>query len=459
MANCENYWILRGINSFCQCQAQEILTAKEFFLKYFDRPIQQETIEHKKIHQQLFKWYGDEEKKRQVNAELCLRCFISNCIYQVCLNTEQKYRETYGLSRNDLFPVLLEVITPNPVTRSRIEDSLISEIIDTFDLNKDASLSTWTSIKVKSHKKYKIVLKFYGIVELTDWLILVQTTPGKLERKLKQQGYSQYEIQEYGNLLEAFHQVYRTAILARRKKINQQRQQEGKGKSNKPYPSPTNEQLQQIAKIIDVSRHLEPQEVLNKLKNIADILRNNNISRSIAIKEPSTPNLDRQLEIVIYQQIENILSTVTCQLIEAKISYFIDKKKPKIQKANNLILGLNLFYCQGYSMGKIANELKLSGQSQVSRLLKLKEFREDVSRNAIAVLKNCLKEQLTKLVTDPDKLALLDTKIQEFIEPEIQEIIQEAETEVFDSKHKTKNSLFARTVCQCLKQRGKQNGY
>ena len=62
---------------------------------------------------------------------------------------------------------------------------------------------------------------------------------------------------------------------------------------------------------------------------------------------------------------------------------------------------------------------------------------------------------MTKLLTDPEKLAILDTKIQEFIEPEIKEIIQEAETEIFDSKNKTRNSLFARTVCQCLNQRGR----
>lgn len=455
MIDHENYWIIRGVNSFCQCQSQEILAAKKFFLEYFDRQIPRDTIEHKAIHQELFRCHRDEETKEQVNAELCLRCFVSNCIYQFCLSTEQKYQKTYGLTRNDLFPILLELITPNSVARSKVGDSLISDIIYTFDINKDASLSTWTSIKVKGNKKYKIVLKFYGIVELTDWLILVKTTPGKLERKLKQQGYSEYEIREYGNLLAAFHQVYRTEILARRKEINKQRQQEGRGKSHKPYPSPTNNQLQQIAKIIDTSRQLEPQEVLNKLKNIADILRNNNISHSIPIKEQPTSNLDKQLEIVIYKQIEEILLKVTCQIIEIKIGYFLNKKKPKIKKANNLILGLNLFYCQGYSMGEIAKELELSGQSQVSRLLKLKEFREDVSRNAIAILKESLKEQLAKLLTDPEKLAILDTKIQEFIEPEMKEIIQEAEVEIFDSKNKTRNSLFARTVCQCLKQRGR----
>ncbi|MDJ0747561.1 MAG: hypothetical protein QNJ32_30090 [Xenococcaceae cyanobacterium MO_167.B27] len=449
MVNHENYWILRGVNSFGQCESKEIPEAKEFFIEHFEREIQRDRIEHR-----LFGWYRDEQTEAQVNAGYCLRCFVSNCIYQFCLSTEQKYRETYGLSSNDLFPILLDLIPQNPVARLRVGDSLISEIINTFDLNQHSSLSTWTSIKVKGNREYKIVLKFYGIVEVTNWLILVQTTLGKLERKLRQQGYSEFEIQEYANLLEAFHQVYRTEILARRREINKQRQQEGKGKSHKPYPAPTDEQLRQIATILNISRLLEPQEVFNKLTNIAEILRNNTIPENNPNLEDSSSNTNGEFKTVIYNQVKDCLLSVTHQVIEAKINYFLNRRTPRIQKANNLILGLNLFYCQGYSMGEIATQLELSGESQVSRLLKLKELREDVSRNVIPVLKERLKAQINDYLTDPAKLAILDTKIQEFIELEIQEVMQEAEAEIFDSKNKARNSLFAFTVCQWVKQRG-----
>lgn len=455
MTNNDNYWILRGVNSFGQYRSQKILEAESFLLENFARYIKGDKIEHKEIQKILFGWYRNEETEAQVKAECCLRCFVSNCIYQFCLSSEQKYWESYGLSRNDLFPVLLELIPSNAITRSKVNNSLTSDIINTFDINKHSNLSTWTSIKVKGNRQYKIVLRFYGIVEVTDWLILVQTTPGKLARKLRQQGYSELEIEDYGNLLEVFHQVYRTEILARRREINKQRQQKGQGKSHKPYPSPTNEQLKQIAQLLDISRQLEPQEVLNQLKNIANILRNNTPSPNSNHLEDSTDNITGEFKTIIYNQIEDCLLTVTNRVIEVKINYFLNKRKPKIQKANNLILGLDLFYCQGYSMGEIANTLELSGQSQVSRLLKLKELREDVSRNVIPILKERLKEQITNFLNDPTKLDILDTKIQEFIEPEIQEVIQEAETEIFDSKNRTRTSLFARTVCQCIQQRGK----
>ena len=457
MVNHENYWILRGVNSFGQYQSQEILEAKEFFLEYFEGQIQRGRIEHRKIQNTLFGWYRERETEAQINAECCLRCFVSNCIYQFCLSTEQKYRETYSISRKDLFPVLLDLIPQNSIARLRVGNSLISDIINTFDLNKDSSLSTWTSIKVKGNREYKIILKFYGIVEVTDWLILVKTTPGSLERKLRQQGYSKSQIHEYIDLLEAFHQVYRTEILTRRREINKQRQKEGRGKSHKPYPPPTPDQLQQIANILDISRLLEPQEVLNKLRNIADILRNKIVPEKNNISEESSSNSDGEFKMVIYNQIEDCLLTVTERVIESKINYFLNKKTPKIEKAKNFILGLNLFYCQGYSMGEIVTQLKLSGQSQVSRLLKLKELREDVSRNVIPILKDRLKIQLNKFLTDAEQIANLDAKIQEFIEPEIQEVIQEAKKETLDSKNKTRNSLFARTVCKCLKQRGKNN--
>ena len=455
MANNDNYWILRGVNSFGQYRAQKILEAESFLLENLARQIKSDRIEHKEIQKTLFGWHRNEETEAQVKAECCLRCFVSNCIYQFCLSTEQKYRESYGLSRNDLFPVLLELIPPHSIARSKVSNSLTSDIINTFDLNKHTNLSTWTSIKVKGNRQYKIVLRFYGIVEVTDWLILVQTTPGKLARKLRQQGYSELEIQDYDNLLAAFHQVYRTKILARRKEINEQRQQKGQGKSHKPYPFPTNEQLKQIAQLLDISRQLEPQDVLNQLKNIANILRNNTPFPHNNNLEDSTCETTEKFKTIIYNQIEDCLLTVTNRVIEVKINHFLNKRKPKIQKANNLILGLDLFYCQGYAMGEIATRLELSGQSQVSRLLKLKELREDISRNVIPILKERLKEHITDFVNDPTKLAILDTKIQEFIEPEIKEIIQEAETEIFDSKNRTRKSLFARTVCQCLQQRGK----
>ena len=457
MVHPEKYWILYGVNSFGHSQSREIPEAKIFFREYFTPETQREKIEHQKIQARLFHWYQDEETQEQVKAEFCLRCFVSNCIYRFCLTTEQQYQEVYGLSRNDLFPVLLDSITQINLTVSQAKNSLIKEIIDTFELDKKSSLSTWTKIKVKGNKNYKKVLKFYGIVEITDWLILVKTTPGNLERKLRQRGYSDYEIREYEQLLDAFHQVYTKELLEIREKINEERHNKGKRGTNKPYPNPTKKQLKQIAKILNNPKKLESQEVLEKLKKIAQFIRNHTLSNTALFTTETKPEPERELIIFIQEQIEDNLFTVVNQVISNRLNYFLNKKKPQTEKANNLILVLRLFHCEQYSMGEIASMINFTDQSKVSRLLKLKELREDVTRNAIAFLKERFKKQLTPLVSNPEQLLVLDTKIQEFLEVEIQEIMNEAKKEALNSQHRTRNSLFARTVCECVKQKGNNN--
>ena len=108
-------------------------------------------------------------------------------------------------------------------------------------------------------------------------------------------------------------------------------------------------------------------------------------------------------------------------------------------------------------MGEIASIINFKDRSKVSRLLKLKELREDVSRSAISFLKEQLTEQLSSFICDSEKLAFLDTKIQDFLVTEIKQIINEAKKEALNSQNRNRNSLFARTVCQCVQQRGQNN--
>ena len=72
---------------------------------------------------------------------------------------------------------------------------MTKEIIDTFKIEKNQFIYL-KKIKIKGNKDYKKILKFYGIVEVTDWFILVNTTPGKLVRRLKERGYSEFEQQK-----------------------------------------------------------------------------------------------------------------------------------------------------------------------------------------------------------------------------------------------------------------------
>ena len=84
MVNPEKYWILHGVNSFGYSQSREILSARVFFLEQFERVIRDDIIEENKIQTKLFNYYRDETSKDKITAKLCLRCFVSNCIYQFC---------------------------------------------------------------------------------------------------------------------------------------------------------------------------------------------------------------------------------------------------------------------------------------------------------------------------------------------------------------------------------------
>ena len=89
---------------------------------------------------------------------------------------------------------------------------------------------------------------------------------------------------------------------------------------------------------------------------------------------------DWELVIFIQEQIEENLLIVVNQVIQTRIDYFLNKRKPQTTKAKNFISVLKLFHCEQYSMGEIAALINFTNQYQVSRLVKLKELKQDVSR-------------------------------------------------------------------------------
>ena len=289
----------------------------------------------------------------------------------------------------------------------------------------------------------------------------MKTSIGKLDRQLKKTGYSDLERKQYGEILEAFHQVYTTELLEIREKINGERLQQGKGKTNKPYPNPTEEQLKKIARLSSITQNFNEFEILEELKKIARIIR---IKKSLLFPNlkrcnpiPKSSKIDRELKILIYQQVKDNLFASISLVVDLRIKSLLTRKKPQKQKAAKLIAALRLFHCQQYSMGEIASIINFSNQSKVSRLLKLNELREDVSRYTIAFLKKTLTAELSSFVCDPERLSILDATVQEFLEGEIKEIMDDAKKEVLNSQNRTRNSLFARIVCECVQQRGKNN--
>ncbi len=469
MGEPSKYWTLVGINSFGKCLTAQLEEAKAFFHKHFPEQVDPRNGQDRTIQRQLVQWFHSDavEDSRRIIAELCLRCFISNEIKQVCLAREKRYGKQHNFTSDDLLPLVLDEIhssTTKATNREkRADQSLTAKILPTFDPDK-SSLSTWTTRMVQSYPEFKRFLLEHGIEEVSDWVILNNRTSGGLQRILSQfYRQTSIEIQQAVQLLESYHQVYRCPIRS-------QRRQRGQAILRRRYPQPTPEQLRQIAELLESTRKLTPEEVLTKLQNLARLLRDYRIYTRIGIcptQSLDTPGIKNKSETVEKEErgrttdasdeltellnpyIDPCLVQALEQVIEAHFNY-LQGKKP--QKAENYLKGLHLFHCQGIPMGKIAPLLGWNSQSQVSRLLELDAFRADVKRRVLV----CLKKRIFKLAQasyDLDSFRDWEQKVMEVLEPRIDDVIQEAEREASTSKNRVMNSQFSQTLCQYLQTR------
>lgn len=100
-------------------------------------------------------------------------------------------------------------------------------------------------------------------------------------------------------------------------------------------------------------------------------------------------------------------------------------------------------------MGEIAKKLGLKAQYQVTRLLNLKEFRADVRQQLLIQLRDRILE-FAKNYTDTQSLKNLDKKVEEALDEQINQIIQEAESESHNSQDNSTKSLFSQRLCKQL---------
>ena len=469
MSEPSKYWTIVGINSFGKCLTSKLEEVKAFFQKHFPEQVDKKKVQDRAIQRQLVQWFRSEriEDNCRIMAKLCLRCFISNEIKQVCLARERRYGQQHNFTSDDLLPLVLDKIhsSSNQVNNRKktADQSLTAKILQTFDPDK-SSLSTWITRMVQSHREFKLFLLEHGIEEVSDWLILNNTTPGGLQRILSRfYNQTSIEIQQVLQLLESYHQIYRNPI-------RQLRRQPGKPTPRRRYPQPRGEQLSQIAALLEPIRTLNSAEVLTELQHLARLIRDYRLYTKTGIyptQSLDTSGMENQQEIVgkgerarrkdpndelselLKPYLDPCLVQGLEQVVEARFNYLQDKKP---QKAENYLKGLHLFHCQGIPMGKIAPILGWNSQSQVSRLLELDAFRADVKRRVLL----CLKKRIVKLAQaayDLDSFRDWEQKVMEVLEPRIDAVIQEAEREASTSKNRVMNSQFSQTVCQHLKTR------
>ncbi len=472
MSTASRYWTLVRIDAAGQRKIEEINPAREFFLSAFPEFLAQSEVPDASIQRKLLHRMREGTEEVRFLAERCLQCFISSEIERVCLRLEAQFGAEHGFTYRDLLPFVLDDDgrkptrdTKTPVSTSY--QSLQREILQSFDPDQ-SGLATWTTRRVKHHRELNAFLLEHGVYLVSDWAILNDTTPKQLQRIFSQfHQLTPLETQQATQLLESYHAVYRAHRL-------KQRQAGIKGQCQPP----TSEQLQQMAQRLSAPR-LSPETLMTQLQAMASRLREYRIhvrggslpTESIDDTLPGAitdrisftnfvdnrDTTDEQTEFLNFyrQQFLICLDQAVAQVTDKQVTK-LNRKDP--EKAHKFLIALQLFHCQGRSMGEIAKIVNLQAQFQVSRLLQLKSFRADVQQQLLVLLRElCFSAALryrlsneAKAFSDPERLQTLNQQIEEALEEQVSRVIEEAATEASTAtfaKNPITSSLFSERLC------------
>lgn len=471
MSIASRYWLLIRLNATGNRQIEEIAVAKAFFTSTFPNGANIENLLDGEIQRHLWECWQNSllanEPTSNINphpAQLCLRCFISSVIEQVCIQLETNFGNNYGFTRRDLFPLVLNDIIERPSKQPSSYTSVACEILQTFNPER-GNLSSWTTKLVKQHRELKAFLIQHGIYLVTDWAILNDTDSEQLQRIFQEFHHlSESEIKQATVLLNSYHNVYRRDRRTARKS----------GTQGQCLP-PTTEQLQRIAEQFQSRSHLKfsTSQIMSRLQNIAELLREYRIhirsgsyksesldasvggsdsNYTLAERIPAPSSNDEEDERTEFlqsyrQEFINYLDSSLETIIHHRITIL---KRQNAAAVNQFTTALHLYHCQGEPMGEIALKIGLQAQYQVTRLLKLKQLRTDVRQ---LMLKNLLPSVLNKAITYTNlfEVKTLEQRIEQVLNEQIENLIKEAEAESIVTKNCPLRSLFALRICHLMR--------
>ncbi|MGB3637298.1 MAG: hypothetical protein WBA39_06925, partial [Rivularia sp. (in: cyanobacteria)] len=140
--------------------------------------------------------------------------------------------------------------------------------------------------------------------------------------------------------------------------------------------------------------------------------------------------------------LDNALATVT----QTRVNKI---QRKNVVKASKFITALKFFHCEGLSMTEIAKRIEMKAQFQVTRLLKLKEFRADVTHELLLMLKARVLE-LAQNYSSLESLQILESQINIALTEQVTNLIAEAEVEAASSRSDLNRSRFSSRLCKYL---------
>ncbi|MBD2463044.1 hypothetical protein H6G89_18565 [Oscillatoria sp. FACHB-1407] len=464
MGSASKYWYLVQIDGSGRQRSTALAIAQTFLQQECAELLALDEVPDNPLQIRLLEVLRSDRRSAadQDLAELCLRCFISSQVEQMCIRLEQNFGFHYGFTRYDLFPLVLD---DDGKLRSQRRTpttyrSLATTILETFDPSR-ASLSTWTMRLVRNYRELNQFLRECGVYLASDWSILNDTSPEQAQRILLSfHALTAIEVERSSKLLQAYHLVYRQDRLQLRRA--------GIVKGKEQCKPPTPEQLIRIADYYQqlTTLPLSPQIALKHLQTLATQVRQYRVAiRSgspptssldepetqtvaIALPAPDAETNEEQNEFLMFYR-EQFLQCLDESLEQATNERFTYLQRKKGQKGEPFLKALQLFHCQGQAMGEIATQVGLAAQFEVSRLMKLKEFRASVRQYLLALLSDRILHK-AKTYVDAQQLHNLDQRIEVALNEQIETVIQQAEAESVVTKHRPLESLFARRLCRHL---------
>ena len=460
MKTASRYYNLVRLDSSGKLKITEISLAKQFFERQFLKSSEGDDISDLVVQRDLVS-LKDSQNENNIIAQKCIRCFISHQIRQVCIQLDMQFGREHGFSRYDLFIYTLndtldnfrDTVKTSSATKTQYKPLAVA-ILETFDPKK-ASLSTWTVRFVKQNRELQRFLLEQGVYLISNWAILNDTTDKQIERILAEFHNSiPIEIEQAKLLLTSYHSIYRRDRLKNRQ-----------GKGGKCDP-PTPEQLERIADLLKQQNlMLSPDETLLRLEHLASQLREYRIHvRGGKMKHESLDNAAKNTEGMqatvvrnepeeledrgdflqsYQQQFKQSLENAIAIAIDTRLAKF---KGKKAAKAPQFITALKLFHCEGESMSKIAPQIGLTAQFQVTRLLKLKELRADIRHQVLQLMRDWTMNQAD--LVDLAALKQRERAIESALGEQIDLLLDEAEKEV--SIANSTASILARRICEYL---------
>ncbi len=452
MSSASNYWQLVKLEATGKRRIETMPNAKTYFYDHFSSWAEQSSSPGASVQIELWHRY----QQGEAVAELCLRCYISHQIDQACRDLSLRFGTDHGFTCEDVLPLVLD-----DVGRSiRSPNSTATAVLKAFSPSK-GSLNAWIHRLVRQHPEMRRFLLQHGVYLVSDWALLNDTTPKRLNAILTEiYPLTPIEIKEACELLETFHVIYREARL-------QQRLQSGKNQLCQP---PTGAQLNQMTLELSsrIGKTIPPETILKQLSAIAAKVRRCRMVAqggkidSVSIDQPEYQSIgDRAQALDPADEHSEFLAFYQTQFLECldqAIAHSIGVALKRLQQKRSasdqaFLTAIHLLHCQGQSMAEIAPQIGLKKQYEVTRLLTLTDLRADIRQRSLLLLRDRVIDK-AKLYATIETLQQLDQRVEQVLNEQISNVIEEAESEAKSPvRNQPFRSLFARRLCLYLASR------